>query len=78
MKKTILVIILLVIIVIGCKKIADITFEIDRDACTACGECVNACPHNAIEYDGDKPVIIQSKCTGCGECVSVCPENAIH
>ena len=53
-------------------------FQIDQQSCKACGNCYEACPHNAIVFDGDKPTIVQSKCQKCGECVSVCPENAIY
>jgi heterodisulfide reductase subunit A len=49
--------------------------------CTACGECLEACPYGAIEMavGGSKPVAVISEtgCKGCGGCVPVCPENAI-
>ena len=78
MKKKLSYILLLVIfIIISCKSISEISYKIDKDACISCGECVNVCPHNAIVYDGDKPVIIQSKCVACGECVTVCPKSAV-
>ncbi|MFO7896486.1 MAG: 4Fe-4S binding protein [Candidatus Cloacimonadales bacterium] len=76
-RKIYYILLLILLIVISCKSISELSYEIDEAACTACGECVNACPHNAIVYDGDKPVIIQSKCVSCGECVSACPESAI-
>ncbi len=77
MKKTFWALLLIILIIVSCKSISDIAFKIDEDNCISCGECVNVCRHNAIVYDGDKPVIIQSKCVGCGECVSVCPKSAI-
>lgn len=73
-----LVVLMLAGFVISCNKLTGSTYEIDADACLACGECYDACPHNAIEYDGEKPVIIQSKCKSCGKCADVCPEDAIH
>lgn len=73
-----LVLLMLAGFVISCNKLTGTTCEIDTDACRACGECYDVCPHNAIEYDGEKPVIIQSKCKSCGKCADICPEDAIH
>lgn len=77
-KLIILVLIILLLIIAACKKATAYSYVIDQNSCIACGKCFEACPHNAIIYQGDKPVIIQSKCVQCGKCVSVCPENAIH
>jgi len=58
--------------------VANNIYEIDQTDCTACGKCYDVCPSNAIDYTGEKPMIIQSKCTNCGNCANVCPEDAIH
>ena len=54
---------------------------VHQDACTACGECLTACPYDAISMtDGDEPhwaTISPTGCKGCGGCVPICPENAI-
>jgi heterodisulfide reductase subunit A len=54
---------------------------VHADACTACGECLEACPYGAIEMGtaGERSVAVISEtgCKGCGGCVPVCPENAI-
>jgi heterodisulfide reductase subunit A len=55
--------------------------QVDPIKCTWCGECLKACPYNAIEkmiYD-DKEVamVIASLCKGEGACVPVCPYDAI-
>ena len=54
---------------------------VDTDACTACGECLDACPYGAIEMAAaggrSVAVISETGCKGCGGCVPVCPENAI-
>jgi heterodisulfide reductase subunit A len=51
------------------------------DDCTACGDCLTACPYDAIsmteEADRHWAVISPTGCKGCGGCVPVCPENAI-
>lgn len=50
-------------------------YPVDEDACTQCGECVIACPLDAI----DEEISIDfAKCDYCGKCVDVCPENAIN
>jgi heterodisulfide reductase subunit A len=51
------------------------------EACTACGDCLTACPYDAISMaeEGDRhfAVISPTGCKGCGGCVPMCPENAI-
>ena len=51
------------------------------DGCTACGECLPACPFAAIseiELDGRKVAHVDAAgCKGCGACAPVCPEDAI-
>ncbi len=44
--------------------------------CTGCGECVPACPFNAIhvEPESNKAIL----CTLCGECVKNCPVHALR
>ena len=42
----------------------------------ACGICVDACPYNALSFDGERrPRVDANLCNGCGECVRVCPAN---
>ena len=55
---------------------------VHNDTCTACGDCLTACPYSAIEMsegaDGrNVAVISDTSCKGCGGCVPLCPENAI-
>jgi heterodisulfide reductase subunit A2 len=54
---------------------------VEPDACTACGDCLTACPYDAISMtpDGERrfAVISPTGCKGCGGCVPICPENAI-
>lgn len=45
--------------------------------CTACGRCLEACAHEAIELT-PKAVIDDNRCVGCGRCISICPEMAIE
>ena len=54
---------------------------VEPDACTACGDCLTACPYDAIsmaeEAERHFAVISPTGCKGCGGCVPICPENAI-
>jgi NADH-quinone oxidoreductase subunit F len=53
-------------------------YEIDPEACKACGICLKNCPADAIT--GEKKVahvIDQEKCTRCGTCWDKCPFTAV-
>ncbi|HIC91805.1 MAG TPA: 4Fe-4S dicluster domain-containing protein [Syntrophaceae bacterium] len=49
---------------------------IDKEKCTTCGACVEACPVEAISLN-DVAHINGDKCIECGTCISVCPNRAI-
>ncbi len=48
--------------------------------CLGLGDCVEACPVNAIYINEETHVaaVDTDKCTGCGICVKECPMNAIE
>lgn len=47
--------------------------------CLGFGDCVLACPFDAIHMGGDGlPVVDGKKCTACGKCVEACPRNIIE
>ncbi len=46
--------------------------------CNGCGECVKACPYNALSLEGGKAVLSPLACTGCGICVPSCPLKGIE
>ena len=58
---------------------------LDADKCKSkrCGKaCYRFCPIvrsriEAIRFENDKPVIVESLCTGCGICIKKCPFKAI-
>ena len=52
---------------------------INKDACTMCLSCVNACPASALQDNVDSPQLklIEKNCVQCGLCAKTCPENAI-
>lgn len=60
-----------------CYKTAELYF-IDSDECQGCGECIDACPEDAIEgKDGYIHIIDQDLCEQCGKCVGACDEGCI-
>ncbi len=50
--------------------------KLNRHVCTDCGECVTACPENAIAL-ASPPKIDYSKCTRCMICYDACNDAAI-
>ena len=50
--------------------------NVDRDYCTGCGLCEQACPFGAIKIV-DKFAIIGDECTLCGACIQACNLGAI-
>ena len=50
---------------------------VDKEKCTGCGSCVEACPVDAIKVENDKAIIDNDECIDCGTCVDECPDEAI-
>ncbi len=50
---------------------------IDPNKCTACGDCIDSCPVEAIS-EGKFYVINADDCTDCGACVGECTHDAIE
>jgi len=52
--------------------------KIDESLCDGCGNCILACPENAIEIiDGKAKVVRESLCDGLGACIGKCPTGAL-
>ncbi len=51
--------------------------KIDLDECTACGDCIERCPMEAIHEGDSVSEVIDGRCIGCGLCVSTCPAESI-
>jgi ferredoxin len=51
--------------------------KVDKGKCTACGNCVEVCPCEAITLE-DIAKIDEKECTECGVCVDECPSDAIR
>ena len=50
---------------------------INKEECTGCEECVEACPADAITMKDGLAVIDAAECTECSACVDECPADAI-
>ncbi len=52
--------------------------QIQPDLCSACGQCADTCPIEAINPTPNYgPYRIGPACVNCGNCVEVCPQGAI-
>ena len=47
-----------------------------RQTCIGYGDCIRACPQQAIFRDG-KTLVVSDLCSGCGKCVGACPVSLI-
>ena len=52
----------------------EIAFSVND--CIGCGECVNACPEEAIDFEFPGR-IHRDRCIRCGRCTKVCPGNGL-
>lgn len=52
--------------------------QIDLARCTRCGQCMIACPTQAVAMLRDGPGIVHPEaCTYCTDCEALCPVGAI-
>lgn len=51
------------------------------DACSRCGDCLDACSENILIREGPNgyPIVdfMRGECTFCGDCVTACPTDAL-
>lgn len=50
----------------------------DKERCTGCGKCAEACRYNALAVVKKKVLLFPELCHACGVCSYVCPEEAVH
>lgn len=46
--------------------------------CDNCGECAEACPEEAIVWDGNRLALKEEDCSACGICVEACPNDVLR
>lgn len=47
------------------------------DDCINCGQCIESCSFDALQYGEDKPIQLTNRCDECGNCVMACPMGAV-
>ncbi|WP_290924154.1 RnfABCDGE type electron transport complex subunit B [Halodesulfovibrio sp.] len=47
-------------------------------SCLGYGDCVKACPFDAMYIENDLVVIDPDKCVACGACINVCPNQVLE
>ncbi len=52
--------------------------QVDRERCSLCGRCAEACQFHAIAVMGKQVLVFPELCHGCGACALACPEEAIR
>ena len=50
---------------------------INLQKCTACKECINICPQNALFCEDEKIYADEKKCIGCSRCAYICKNDAV-
>jgi len=51
---------------------------VDKDKCSACKDCIDACPSSAITVPDQIAIISEEDCIDCGACIDACPSGALE
>ncbi len=57
--------------------VATARIGVDAQACSACGQCLQACAEGALRLE-QAIALDPLRCLGCAACVQVCPSTALH
>ena len=52
-------------------------FNVNKEKCIGCGQCVKDCPASAISLNENKAEINNTTCFKCGHCIAICPVEAV-
>lgn len=50
--------------------------KVDKSKCTLCGNCIDACPVEAMRIENEV-IVDTARCIGCRMCLVSCPVKAI-
>ncbi len=58
--------------------VSPVSASINKELCSGCRVCIEACPYRAVEYDEEEEVCTVNEvlCKGCGTCTASCPSGA--
>jgi heterodisulfide reductase subunit A len=51
---------------------------VDERFCVGCGQCMEACPYDAIVLQDGHATVKSFICKGCGTCAAACPNKAMN
>lgn len=49
----------------------------DPTKCNGCGDCVDACPSDALKVENEKIKVNENECSDCGACVDTCEKGVL-
>ncbi len=52
--------------------------QINKETCTGCKNCVDACPTGSMYLDENDKAAVKDDCADCGACISVCSSNSLQ
>lgn len=52
-------------------------FNVDKEKCITCKQCINDCPVNDIVLKDNKAHVKNERCIKCGHCVAICPTKSV-
>ncbi len=52
-------------------------FNVDKEKCIGCSQCIKDCPASTITLVDNKAEINNERCMKCGHCIAICPVNAV-
>ncbi|NDL66986.1 DUF362 domain-containing protein [Anaerotalea alkaliphila] len=55
-----------------------VTPVVVQSKCTRCGDCIRACPVDAIRKEGERVLVDPDRCIRCYRCLHVCPQGAVE
>jgi len=52
--------------------------KVDKELCTGCADCAEACPNESIKVQDSVAVVDEEACIDCSACVDACTSHAIE